>query len=1529
MGRTKQRSKKASKAEAHAATTPAPSTSAQQPASITVEDLLVQSAELIASLNYDGAKQHCLHAIELATRVAQDKPEEADPRMLRDALEILGTIELELSEIDEAREHFALSIQLASSLADPSPAPHLYLAQISQTPQESLAHFGAALAILQDKLAAMEQAKLGGDGGAGAQEDAEDEGEIRRSASRALVGMTELYLTDLCFEPEAEQNCEKYLAQAAEIDPTDPEVYQTLASVRLSQQREEDAKAALNQGWELWRNLEAESALYPPAASRLACAKLFLELGVHVAALEILHQLEGEDDENPEVWYLSGWAWWLLGESRAETPATEDEESQGECWSEAKLCLQNYLTLEERDPSETDAEQMKHVQELLGKLDAAGVVASVGAAEGDAEWEDASEDEAMEESKRCTRAMSLFKKKRTVGKLSFGPDPAASSQPSLLSPIARTASAPVPPSPGLSLHEHPQHIDDFGRPISQPAFAAAGAGAAPFGHGYGIGEDADLQQPAEMQLLYGYAPLSTTLELSVIKVDRIVAACADEIRRRGLDTPLIMSSMALDISLDGVCSLIRSYLDEPTGWAQDLALAHPLSVGAFMKWGLARLINERGRRGFVSWDSYEGFRSAERASNYVPKACSLHLISRLSASNGRLLFVHIRPSDAANGMPPRKLASLFSPYVFGLADDRSFDETYQEWQRASDALEHILLSFIRDQQANAPLPTFLERFTSGYPDTLNISYSNGPCKVPKGARLEEVTRVKRLTRFHSRNLIQQGGTWDVPHSNDWKLFFAPGVTALSSSTSSTASGTAAPDRPVYTPSYRHLLNIRSSHGLIDDDDEGFLQRYKTAVEKEWAKFGEIGFTDVDSTKLEFDLTEGEREAVKRKRDTMDWSTFESAGFSHEVFAPGHLVFHHTLNQRVSTWPSSAKAIDQRLRQAEQALPPFPYDTTPREEGRIAVDATFFEAWADVLVGGGWARDELKESSFALIQWKARPRDGDLSRVKPGGDPRTEERWVLVEEFVPREYREALLADPKVKKESRRISFMRAVRRKSSFAKDSVPSATPPRAPPVSSASAFGGLMAAPLSSSYTRKESTLRPIDEAVFDPNNDAETKLMTLSNLHLAPESAYGPSSTVLGYGPPSASRYAPSTAYAPSVVSTVRAADGHGPASSSTDLVDEYATQPSYPPRAVPPVGGCGGKFGIGGTLTSQRAEAYPSHAHANPYGSGQAQPQPQPQGQGQAHPFPAAPSGGASPLAAAPLGYHKPPTEKKGFLKRMGTKKMSDGVGRLWRGPNGGAAEKAAAAAQAHAQAPTPAEPYPTYSANGNGYASAPAPAPAPAAAQQAPPLAHGHSYITTSRPGVPPLAPVADSSLNGYGYAGAGGSPPVPPKQDGTSPYLTPSPFDNGYRASVQSTASGDPYGGLDDETDAGTETERDVDGAEVGEVLFRGSQSFPDGLDAAAQAAEAPYPPRHASLPDSPKPDAEVPYDPHDPRFPSARYASGASQFSQRVAGIVGLYEQRERDAAYPGAPAEGDVRLTQYGFGPESAAAGGEPARA
>lgn len=176
-----------------------------------------------------------------------------------------------------------------------------------------------------------------------------------------------------------------------------------------------------------------------------------------------------------------------------------------------------------------------------------------------------------------------------------------------------------------------------------------------------------------------------------------------------------------------------------------------------MKWSLARLVNDRGGRGFVSWELYNEFKSAERGELQSPHRCvrrSLtRLLQRLATSldpaiftssrdlpprtadycaHARrllaLLFADLRPArsssllslfssisahSAKNGMSPRKLAALFSPYVFGLRDDGSFDETYEEWQRGTTALEHILLSFVRTSHGIAPRSSWHSLYDAG------------------------------------------------------------------------------------------------------------------------------------------------------------------------------------------------------------------------------------------------------------------------------------------------------------------------------------------------------------------------------------------------------------------------------------------------------------------------------------------------------------------------------------------------------------------------------------------------------------------------------------------------------------------------------------------------------------------------------------------------------------------------------------------------------------------------------------------------
>lgn len=60
-------------------------------------------------------------------------------------------------------------------------------------------------------------------------------------------------------EPDAEANCERFVAEALLAVPDSAEALQTLASVRISQTRISEAQSVLEQSVGLWKNLEPGS----------------------------------------------------------------------------------------------------------------------------------------------------------------------------------------------------------------------------------------------------------------------------------------------------------------------------------------------------------------------------------------------------------------------------------------------------------------------------------------------------------------------------------------------------------------------------------------------------------------------------------------------------------------------------------------------------------------------------------------------------------------------------------------------------------------------------------------------------------------------------------------------------------------------------------------------------------------------------------------------------------------------------------------------------------------------------------------------------------------------------------------------------------------------------------------------------------------------------------------------------------------------------------------------------------------------
>ena len=135
-----------------------------------------------------------------------------------------------------------------------------------------------------------------------ATQDPEAERSLRFDLSESFCSLAELYLTDLCFNDDAEQQCESAVTSACTVCPENPTGFQLQASLRLSQSRLDDAKVSLATSVKLWST--CPEPFYPSFDSRTRTASLLMECGMNCEATSCLEALVQEDDAHPECWYL-------------------------------------------------------------------------------------------------------------------------------------------------------------------------------------------------------------------------------------------------------------------------------------------------------------------------------------------------------------------------------------------------------------------------------------------------------------------------------------------------------------------------------------------------------------------------------------------------------------------------------------------------------------------------------------------------------------------------------------------------------------------------------------------------------------------------------------------------------------------------------------------------------------------------------------------------------------------------------------------------------------------------------------------------------------------------------------------------------------------------------------------------------------------------------------------------------------------------------------------------------------------------
>ncbi len=122
---------------------------------------------------------------------------------------------------------------------------------------------------------------------------------------------------------------------------------------------------------------------------------------------------------------------------------------------------------------------------------------------------------------------------------------------------------------------------------------------------------------------YGYLFYQHHVVLGLEEVNRLVRTVTEELGTRGLTTPFLFSSLAIDIISARVRRLIQAFLrtcvsypapDAEYTWREEARFAAPPELAMCLRWGLARILRVSGGNavhGLISWDMYVGWSESE------------------------------------------------------------------------------------------------------------------------------------------------------------------------------------------------------------------------------------------------------------------------------------------------------------------------------------------------------------------------------------------------------------------------------------------------------------------------------------------------------------------------------------------------------------------------------------------------------------------------------------------------------------------------------------------------------------------------------------------------------------------------------------------------------------------------------------------------------------------------------------------------------------------------------------------------------
>ncbi|XP_037083238.1 LOW QUALITY PROTEIN: probable assembly chaperone of rpl4 [Pollicipes pollicipes] len=307
------------------------------PAKMSLEQMLDAAQDELDQFRLEEARQLLNRALEL------------QPDSVR-ALEMSAGLLLDIGEMEAARACLQRAVQLRP---DGSATCYLSLAQLLHG-REAADCYSKAVQLLSAAAATGESSSAGADGPGPA-----------RQLSSAHCALADLYMTDLCDEPDAEQCCRQHLERALDADPANPEAHQTQAGFLLVKGEAEAARAALRRSTDLWLPAYQAARAGGAAAAdplelcplsydlRLTAARALIECREWETATQVLDGLAEEDDQVVDTWYLLGW--------RRSRRAASGGRRRG-------LHLERARQAAEQQPDQRDPAIDEHVRRMLEEL---------------------------------------------------------------------------------------------------------------------------------------------------------------------------------------------------------------------------------------------------------------------------------------------------------------------------------------------------------------------------------------------------------------------------------------------------------------------------------------------------------------------------------------------------------------------------------------------------------------------------------------------------------------------------------------------------------------------------------------------------------------------------------------------------------------------------------------------------------------------------------------------------------------------------------------------------------------------------------------------------------------------------------------------------------------------------------------------------------------------------------------------------------------------------------------------------------